>query len=536
MDCKSTSIAYAQTNHFSGIITDYIRHSALLQPFYTHPVSLQGIEAAIAEKQASSVDRNLLVAELERQYSSIATTDIVKYNIKSLLSDSTFTITTAHQPNIFTGYLYFIYKILHTIRLSQTLKEKFPEKNFVPVFYMGSEDADLDELGKIFLNGEKISWDTNQKGAVGRMHTKGLGQLINRIEGEIMVQPHGAALVALLKECYTNDADIQTATFRLINALFAEYGLLVLNADNPNLKRKMIPVFKDDLLHQAASGIVEQTIDQLSKHYKVQANPREINLFYLKDDIRERIIKIGNEWKVTGTDIRFSEAELLLELDTHPERFSPNVILRGLYQETLLPNIAFIGGGGEIAYWLELKGLFAYYKVPFPVLVVRNSFLLIEKKWKDRLDKLQFQLTDLFKEENLLMDELVKRSSSEQLSLSNELNQLQAVYQQIKKLAAKTDPTLAAHTEYLETKALHRLQQLEKKMLKAEKRKFEASRQQIHAVKQALFPQNNLQERVDNFIPYYAKWGKTFIQELLAASLSLEQEFTILTLDQAVSC
>lgn len=360
------------------------------------------------------------------------------------------------------------------------------------------------------------------------MNTKGLEKLIARIEGEIKVQPYGVELIALLKECYTNNADIQTATFKLVNALFAEYGLVILIADNANLKREMINVFKDDLLHQTPSAIVEKTISKLSEHYKVQANPREINLFYLKDDIRDRIVKTNNEWRVTGTDIRFSKTALLQELEQHPERFSPNVILRGLYQETILPNIAFIGGGGEIAYWLELKDLFVHYNVPFPVLIVRNSFLLVEKKWQEKIIKLGFEAKDFFKEENLLMEELVKKNTTTQLSLSKEISDLQALYQHIKNIAGKTDSSLIRHTENLETKAMQKLQRLEKKMLKAEKKKFDTAQHQLHAVKEALFPKGNLQERTDNFIPYYAKYGKRFIQAIFDCSPTLEQEFVIL--------
>src|ERR1700748_419612 len=117
MDCISTTIPYEQTGYFSKIITDYLAQSPLLMPFYTHPVSLQGIQEAMAARRSSPINRALLVEELEKQYASVATTDIVKSNLKLLLQDSTFTITTAHQPNIFTGYLYFIYKIIHTIRL-----------------------------------------------------------------------------------------------------------------------------------------------------------------------------------------------------------------------------------------------------------------------------------------------------------------------------------------------------------------------------------------------------------------------------------
>src|SRR5690606_8891268 len=140
-----------------------------LRPFYTHDVSVEGIAAAIEARKAFPVDRKLLTEELFKQYENTPTAPEVKNNIESLLLENTFTVTTAHQPNLFTGYLYFIYKILHVIKLCETFKERFPGNHFVPVFFMGSEDADLDELGKVYMEGEKIVWDTQQRGAVGRM-------------------------------------------------------------------------------------------------------------------------------------------------------------------------------------------------------------------------------------------------------------------------------------------------------------------------------------------------------------------------------
>ena len=179
---------------------------------------------------------------------------------------------------------------------------------------------------EIYLDHEKITWDTKQTGAVGRMKTKGLEKIITRIEGEYSIKPYGKELVQLLKDCYINSLIYKTATFKLINALFAEYGLIVLIPDNANLKKIMIPVFEDDLFQQIPSMIVGKTINDLSKNYKVQANPRDINLFYLKDDLRERIIQEDTGYKVQGSGISFSKAELKQELEKHPEHFSPNVI------------------------------------------------------------------------------------------------------------------------------------------------------------------------------------------------------------------
>src|SRR5687767_2175649 len=314
MDCNSTNLSFEQTGYFTKIIIDYLNQSTAIQPFYKHPVSPEGMAAAIQARQLAQPDRNLLVKELQQQYKDIETTALVQQNIQQLLQPNTFTITTAHQPAIFTGHLYFIYKIVHVIKLAERLKKEFPDNHFVPVFWMGSEDADLDELGHIYLSGEKLVWETKQTGAVGRMQTKGLDKLIHRIEGELSVQPFGPALIQLLRRCYLESPDIQTATFAIINALFAEYGLIVLLPDNANLKKVMQPVFEEDLLQQQPAAIVERTIEKLSRQYKVQAHPRPVNLFYLKDNIRELIEVSDNKYYVRNTNIHFTREEILAGL------------------------------------------------------------------------------------------------------------------------------------------------------------------------------------------------------------------------------
>jgi bacillithiol synthase len=528
MDCTSTQLSYGDTGFFSPLANAFVNADKDLAQFYKHPVSLEGIAAAIKEKQQSGVDRKLLVNELANQYKSFQPTEKVKANIELLADENTFTVCTAHQPAIFTGSLFFVYKIIHAIKLAEELTNKFPGKNFVPVFYMGCEDADLDELGNIFLDGDRINWETDQSGAIGRMKTKGLDKIINRVEGELSVLPHGKELITILKECYLHNSDIQSATFRLIDRLFGEYGLVVLIPDNPDLKRKMIPVFEDELFNHNSSVIVEKTIGELSKKFKAQAQPREINLFYLKDNLRERIERSGEEWKVVNTDIAFDAASLKKELNDHPERFSPNVILRGLFQETILPDVAFIGGGGEIAYWLELKGVFEHYKVPYPVLVLRNSFLVMEEKWKEKIDKLRIPVTGIFKDERELMNDFVKRESHNQLTLAGEITNFSIYYDRLKTVAGQIDDTLTTHVAALQTRAIKPLQELEKKLLRAERRKFEVEKRQLSVVKNALFPNNSLQERVDNFMPYYAKWGKDFLKTIYDHSLTLEQKFVVI--------
>lgn len=531
MDCTYTRLPYRQTNAFSKIALDYIDQAAALKSFFTHPPTLQGIQKAVEARKKFKTDRKTLVNELKKQYDGIEKTGKVKKNIEALLSEDTFTVTTAHQNNLFTGPLYFIYKIVHAIKLADHLKTSLPKQNFVPVFYMGTEDADLNELNHIYLGGEKLIWETKQTGAVGRMKIdKPLIKLISQMEGQLSVLPNGNEIISLLKNFYKEGTTIQDVTFHFVNHLFADYGLVVLLPDNAALKKQMSAVFEDDLLHQIASTIVEKTTERLEAlGYKVQANPREINLFYLKDDRRDRIANLSTKYSVLSTKTEFTKDEIVKELKEHPERFSPNVILRGLYQETILPNIAFIGGGGETAYWLQLKDLFDHYKIPFPVLVLRNSFLILEKKWQEKISKLGFAVEDFFLKEQELMNKLVLKESKNETKLNGSLTETEKLYDLLKKQVQSIDSTLEKHVDALKSKTIYRLQELEKKMLRVEKRKFADQQRQIHTIKEHLFPADGLQERYENLSYYYAKWGKNFIQQLYEHSLGLEQEFVVIS-------
>ena len=381
-------IPYDQTNSFSKIVIDYLQSSDQLKPFYSFAPAVDGIKNAIDKKKDHKINRSLLKEQLKKQYATTAAKESVQKNIDLLEQGNTFSICTAHQPNLFTGPLYFMYKILHTIKLAAFLKEKFPDNNFVPVYYMGSEDADFAELNHTYVQGKKIEWTKKQTGAVGRMLVDdSLISLIDELENQLYAAPHVKEVIDLLRRCYSKGRNIQDCTFEIVNELYGDYGLVVLVPDNAFLKSQMVAVFSNDILEQTSSSIVAKTSEALEKYYKVQANPREINLFYLKDNLRERIVRKDNDFHIHNTDLHFTKEEIQKELKEHPERFSPNVILRGLFQETLLPNIAFIGGGGELAYWLQLKDLFNHYNVPFPVLVLRNSFLIIEKQWQETIKK-----------------------------------------------------------------------------------------------------------------------------------------------------
>lgn len=527
---QASYLSYAATHAFSPIVLDYLAGSSDLRDFYPHTPDAAGIAEAIETRKAFATDRVLLAATFRAQYEHLPQEELVSRNIDLLEKENTFTICTAHQPNLATGYLYFIYKILHAIKLAAELSALHPDKNFVPVYYIGSEDADLDELGTFRYGGKKFLWDADgQTGAVGRMTTASLKPLLQDLFA--ILGPPGAhldELKDLLETAYLKHSNIADATQYMVHKLFGRYGLLVLNPDDAALKRTFVSIMKEDLLHHTALPLVTETAEALEKQgYKAQAFPRSINLFYLKDDLRERIERSDNRWQVVHTDISWDETALLEELTAHPERFSPNVILRGLYQETILPNIAFIGGGAEVAYWLQLQDVFKNAGVPYPVLLLRQSALWIATRDATLRQKLALSIQDLFVPEADLTRQYVRRHCGKELSTETETVAFKALLLQLKAKAGAIDPTLKSSTEAVMAKITYQLQVLEKKMLRAGKRQMHTELEQLSRLKSSVFPNGGLQERTENFMTLYLQHGPRLFDLLLEHIRPLGNEFLV---------
>ncbi len=524
-------ISYQKSGYFSPLMNDYLDQNPKLQSLYNRFPTLENFEAQIAEKQANFNHNNRasLVSVLQKQYAGIEISHLTEQNIESLKVNNTFTVTTGHQLNLFSGPLYFLYKIISTINLTVELKVKYPAYNFVPVYWMATEDHDFEEINYFNLKGRKFRWNAASTGPVGRLSTEGLADFFEIFEQELGHSTNAETLKKLFEEAYLNHDNLADATRYLANALFSTHGLVIIDADDANLKQNFAPYIKKELLHQTAHTKVLETIEKL-KEYTIQVNPREINLFYIEDNLRERIIFENEKFKVNNTKIEFSENEILTLLETHPEKFSPNVIMRPLYQEVILPNLCYIGGGGEIAYWLELKSFFDAVKVSFPILLVRNSVLLATEKQVKKAAKLNLSWSDLFSNQTDLINTKAKVLSEIDIDLSMLKKQLQSQFSILHEITTKTDPSFAGAVKAQEVKQLKGLENLEKRLLKAEKLKLKDTLDRITDLQNELFPNQSLQERQANFSEFYIESGQQLISKLIERLKPLEQNFDIITL------
>lgn len=522
-------ISYQKSGYFTSIMNDYLDQKANLQPFYNRFPTLENFGAQLAEKQQNFDDdqRKTLVKILNRQYQNLSVSDRTKAHIAALQRPNTFTVTTGHQLNLFTGPLYFLYKIVSAINLAKQLKTKYPECDFVPVYWMATEDHDFEEINYFNFNGKKFRWNRESSGPVGRLSTQGLEEVFEVFAKEIGPGNNAEYIRELFSNAYLKHDTLSTATHFLANALFGAHGLVILDADEAALKREFIPYMKEELLRQTAYGKVSETIEKLGD-YGIQVNPREINLFYIGAGLRERIILEDDVYRINNTSIRFSESEILAELENQPENFSPNVILRPLYQEVILPNLCYIGGGGELAYWLELKSMFAAFDVTFPILLLRNSVLLATQKQAQKADKLGLSWQDLFRKQSDLANEKIRTLSEFPIDLTPYRNTLQKQFSELHQIANQTDASFSGAVKAQEAKQLKGLDHLEKRLLKAQKRKHAEELQRIGDLQNELFPNESLQERHANFAEFYLQDGDALLQNLIDNLDPIEQRFDII--------
>ena len=527
-------IPFHKTGYFSKTVCDYLEENKTITPFYNNFPNLKGFKKQLKEKRNSELvsksHRKVLVDALKNQYQNIETSKDTEQHIQSLLKENTFTITTGHQLNLFTGPLYFLYKIVSVINLAKQLKSEFPKNNFVPVYWMATEDHDFEEINYFNFKARKIRWNKESNSAVGRLSTEGLEVVAQVFEQLLGNSKNAEFLAELFKDAYTKQKTLTEATRYLVNELFGEYGLVIIDGDDKSLKKQFTPFVENELINQTSFKKVSETIKELEKKYKIQVNPRDINLFYLTDEIRARITLQNGIYKVVDTNISWTKEEVLKELSEFPERFSPNVIMRPLYQEVILPNLCYTGGGGELAYWFELKTYFEAVKVPFPILLLRNSALLITEKQLKKVQKLNISIEELFLNQEQLIHKKIKEISDIKIDFSSQKTFLQEQFKSLESLAERTDKSFLGAVKAQEVKQLKGLEVLEKRLLKAQKRKLKDVVDRIRLLQDELFPNQSLEERQRNFSEVYEQQGSAFIPKLIKTLDPLKSEFYCVTI------
>ena len=500
---KKETISFKETGNFSKKFLRFIENESL--SYYPKE---KNILKTLKDLNFSKDSREVLFKELDQQYENLETSSLVKKNIKSILSDNTFTVTTGHQLNIFTGPMYVIYKIVSVIKLSQTLSKKYPKYKFIPIYWMASEDHDFDEIKSFHSNGKTYTWDIESKGPVGNLKTETLKNIFSE----------DISIPEFFKDAYSSSSSLSEAVRKYMNYLFGEYGLITIDPNSKNLKKNISDIIVDDVINNTIENI-EKSSDEASDVYV-----RKVNFFYQESDLRERIDKT-DKYNILSTSLSFTEKEIKDKIKSSPELFSPNVITRCLYQQRILPNICYLGGPAEIVYWESFKKFFDNYNISYPVLVPRDFALLLTAKVQKLIKKLNLSINHLFEEKNKIENNVLEVEDEESKNFKREIDQINKILINVSDKFEKEDPTMKPHVLATAKKMENRLLQIERRYINKQKKNNLKMMNQVSDLYMFLNPDNSIQERKENVISFY---DLNFIEDLIKNLDPLDLQFKIL--------
>ena len=519
-----------KTKIYSDFVFDFLNEDKNLKDFYNSSFDIKNFKKQLEMKKIFPLSkRNVLVKELLSQYSEIDNKKVLN-NINLLSKESTFTITTGHQLSILTGPIFFIYKIVSVINLCVKLKKEYPKNNFLPVFWLASEDHDFEEISEVYFRDKKINYSTKAKGPVGRIKLDEFNIFLDQTFKFFPANNLAKRIKKNITSVYKEEFTLASATRNLVHQLFGDKGLIIIDPDSRNLKKVFSSYMEDELIYNSCEKYVNETImsikEAYSKKYTPQVNPREINLFHLKTNSRERIIRKDSKYILS--DKKLSQKEMLNELNKNPENFSPNVLMRPLYQEVILPNLCYIGGPSEMSYWLQLKSFFDYHSIVFPIINPRASVLLLTPKMRRKINKYLIKENEIFLKKNDFINLNIKKHSDVDINLDYLKNALKNQFQVLDGIVKKTDSSFLGAVNAQKKKQFNGIDKLEKRLLKAQKRKMSFIENDLKNIYNDIYPDDIFQERKLNFIDIYLHYGDIFFKILFNNIDLFEKKFLVL--------
>ncbi len=504
---KIHRIPLEQTRAFSNLLKDYLAQTDDIKLFQHYAPSIEGIIQAVADQKFSSEKRTLLKRVLKKQYATLEVADsLVEKQLERIDSNQTYFITTGQQIHVLGGPLYVLFKIATTIKLAEECNRRMPDKHFIPLFWMASEDHDLEEIDHLSVFGKTHRVDLNPNGPAGRVSTAAINDWIDSVPD----------LPAIFKQAYASHATLADATRHWIHDLFKENALLVIDADDAELKQSFIPVIEQELFAGLSAQTVRECTDRLEqKGYKGQIYPRDINLFYISEEGRHRIEFKNNRYELIGSSETFDQYTLKELVHSHPERFSPNVVLRPVYQQCILPNVAYVGGPAEVAYWLQLKTLFDKLEMRMPVLMPRNFGMVLNRNLVSRFQKLELNYDAIFLSEEELKHVFFKQKNYQLPAWGDTKVLVDKLWVDLENKAIQADGSLQGFIAAEKSKLEKQVDGIQKRVEKAYEHKLEQELKQLSQLQEKVLPGGSLQERKESFLSFMIN-DPSFVQTVIA--------------------
>jgi len=479
-------------------------------------------------------DKNVLIDILKQQNVGFGGTEQTASNIELLRKEDTFAVVTGQQVGLYTGNLYTMYKTITAVKLAKNLKERFPQFNFVPVFWLESEDHDLEESNHIniinnqnelvrigFESDETLGDDETSRKSSKPVGSIKFGEMINSINEQLrsslLDTDFKNKIMDVVTSCYKEGNDYKTSFALMLNKLVGDYGIVFIDPSDTEVKKLLMPVFEKEL--RTSPRMCENIITtsaEIEKHYDLQVKPKVINLFFLHNENRLAIEpREGGKYALKNSKRRFENEEMFQTLQENPELFSPNVVLRPICQDYLLPTVAYIGGPAEISYFAQLKPAYTHYELTMPVIFPRASVSVIEGKISKFMNNYDVKFEDIF-HRNLLVSKVVEKLSEVKVEdeISKFTDDLNKIFYDMKNMTAKVDQSLLNTIDNMKERLKQNIDMLKNKLINSQAKKSEVTTGQIDKVTNNIYPNENLQERIINITYFLNKYDFTFIKKL----------------------
>lgn len=504
-------VSFLQPNH-SPLIREYLSGELPLASFYQWPATLGGVLAAARARAYPEAQRAAVCDVLHEQWKQGAFGhEATARSIELLRRPDVVTVCTGHQLCLLGGPLFFIYKIASVLALARALNAA--GQATVAVFWMASEDHDFEEANHLYIGSKKISWQHNESGgAVGELKLRDMDAVFAEVETELVGLQTPTDDLKWLRTCFADGQTTAQATRALVDQLFGGHGLITVDAAHPGLKAFAANDFMADAFDGVGTkALAESEVALTAARHEPQVNAREINLFYLGKGYRERIVRRANGFATADNRLAWTADELRNLIQTCPEKISPNVVLRPIYQERLLPNVAYVGGPGELAYWLQLKPLFTSIGLPMPALLHRASVTWLSPKADKRLAQLKLDIERLDPNASISFDAWVRNQPDDNRALA-EFEA--AVNTAFKALAAnQNDANLMRSLRAEEARFGRRMHTMRLKAHRSKKQRMAENAVRIEELCDWLYPKGQPQERVHNWL-MYAQQVKSLVNEM----------------------
>lgn len=526
IDYKDLTIGDA----FSRLFVDYVTNYPAVSSFYSGNFrEASDWQRTLTAVTSRSMNRSSLVNILHDQNRNFQCGVKTLANIDLLLNDNAVAVVTGQQLGLLTGPLYTTYKMLTTLRLAEDLSARFPDYQFVPVFWLEGEDHDIEEVSEVTVFNAandltSLHYEAAPKaigrniGAVGQIpFNESVGALCDQLRSSLLPTEFTDSVFAIVRAACQPGMTFTKAFVYLWNVLLENSGLVFIDPHDTRFKKILTPLFERELMGGGrTSQLVIAQSEALENQYHAQVKPRSINLFLFHGGGRYPIEPHPDGYALKGTRQHFSVLQLQELLLQAPEAFSPNVVLRPLAQDTLLPTVAYVAGPSEIAYFAQLRPIYQELGIPEPILYPRASATVVEDRVDKVLERFSLDFADFLQDIEFTKQRVAERLSNIRVddAFASAQGELEAGFTRLRPILQSIDPTLQGPLDHALNKSVTGLSLLKEKAVAAQKRQHEISLRQIERASAALFPAGSLQERKLNIVYFLNKYGLEFIRWL----------------------